>query len=103
MGVGSVESGMCPPAYGPRVLEGERDGWRLDGRRARTDGVGGGERKPIADPPRWWGAGGLHECSSSKLQAQASSSKAKASSSKTYLKSPSSSLELQAWSFKLGA
>ena len=27
------------------------DGWRLDGRRARTDGVGGGERKPIADPP----------------------------------------------------
>ena len=70
VGVGSVESGMCPPAYGPRVLEGERDGWRLDGRRARTDGVGGGERKPIADQPRWWGKSGLYE------NAQAPSSRA---------------------------
>ena len=42
--IGSVESGMgLLHAYGsPRVLEGERDGWRLDGRRATTDGVGGG-------------------------------------------------------------
>jgi len=61
----------------PRVLQGERDGWRLDGRRARTDEVGGGERKPIADPPRWWGESGLYE------NAQA----------------PSFKLKLQAWSF----
>jgi hypothetical protein len=54
----------------PCVLQGEREGGWLDGRRARTDGVGGGERKPIADQPRWWGKSGLYE------NAQAPSSRA---------------------------